>query len=214
MKAPIAGKLGRDNLHNQVTSKLSEKWAVVPKAPLDFSFKDIVNLEAITTAIRLPNNRITSLDHLTSVAMKLGSTLQNIGWIDLSFNCLKTIDKELLHFPNLSTLYLHANEITNLSEIDKLSNFRKLRTLTLHGNPMENAAGYRYNVISRVPGIKHLDFCVITKQDRLTARTLIERMGKRGRGHMGGAGLAGAGGASGDGESSGASGQSAAEAAP
>ncbi|KAJ3108862.1 Leucine-rich repeat-containing protein 51 [Phlyctochytrium planicorne] len=145
---------------------------------------------SVTTAIRLPNNRIVSLDQLTSVAVKLGSTLQNIGWIDLSFNCLKNIDKELLNFPNLSTLYLHANEISNLSEVDKLSNLRMLRTLTLHGNPLENVQEYRHHIISRVPGIKHLDFCVITKQDRMTSRTLIERMGKRGRGH-GGGGLAG-----------------------
>ncbi|KAI8850287.1 hypothetical protein BC829DRAFT_389701 [Chytridium lagenaria] len=210
MKGP---KMGRDTVHHQVSSKLAEKWAVIPKAPLDFSFKDIINVDdavneeprkrpqklaanlnqtAITTAIRLPNNRIISLDHITSVAVKLGSSLQNIGWIDLSFNCIKTIDKELLNFPNLSTLYLHANEISSLTEVDKLSHLQKLRTLTLHGNPMENVPGYRHHIISRVSGIKHLDFCVITKQDRLTARTLVERFGKR-RGHGGGGGLAGTG---------------------
>ncbi|KAJ3115469.1 hypothetical protein HDU96_000628 [Phlyctochytrium bullatum] len=37
MKAPAS--------HHQVSSKLAEKWAVVPTAPLDFSFKDIANIE-------------------------------------------------------------------------------------------------------------------------------------------------------------------------
>ena len=75
------------------------------------------------------------------------------------------INKDLLNFPNLNTLYLHANHITSLTELDKLSAL-PLRTLTVHGNPIEEVKGYRQYAISRLPKLKHLDFCAITKQDR------------------------------------------------
>jgi Leucine-rich repeat (LRR) protein len=66
-------------------------------------------------------------------------------------------------------LYLHANAIESLSQIDKLASLQNLRNLTLHGNPVEQAKGYRYHVVSKLPQLKHLDFSAITKQDRATA---------------------------------------------
>jgi Leucine-rich repeat (LRR) protein len=43
----------------------------------------------------------------------------------------------LYEFENLEILYLHANHITNVKEVDKLGNFKKLKKLTLHGNEIE-----------------------------------------------------------------------------
>lgn len=45
---------------------------------------------------------------------------ENLEWLDLSYNYLQTIDKELLSFPNLKTLYLHGNYVSNLEEARKL----------------------------------------------------------------------------------------------
>ncbi|KAJ3168780.1 Leucine-rich repeat-containing protein 51 [Irineochytrium annulatum] len=104
------------------------------------------------------------------MAMKLGGSCESIAWIDLSFNCVKGIGDALTSFPNLTTLYLHANYISLISDVEKLASLRKLRTLTLHGNPVENVKGYRQHVIGGIPTLKHLDFCAITKQDRLTSR--------------------------------------------
>jgi Leucine-rich repeat (LRR) protein len=42
-------------------------------------------------------------------------------WIDLSYNYLETIEDEILKFPNLKTLFLHGNYISNLDEARKLS---------------------------------------------------------------------------------------------
>ncbi|KAJ3414864.1 Leucine-rich repeat-containing protein 51 [Chytridiales sp. JEL 0842] len=136
-----------------------------------------------TTAIRLPSNKLTTLTNLFTLSSQLvENPAVNIAWLDLSFNTLPHIDAELLNFPNLSTLYLHANQIHHLSEVDKLGQLQALRTLTLHGNPLENCKNYRLYVVSRIPKLKHLDFCAITKMDRFTANKLLEgaeRMSRR-----------------------------------
>ncbi|KAJ3026067.1 UNVERIFIED_CONTAM: Leucine-rich repeat-containing protein 51 [Siphonaria sp. JEL0065] len=198
----------KEPAHNDLTaqykkhavSKLSGQWQVVPKTPLDFSFKEInavgdiateesrrrhelplgTGVTAVTTAIRLPNNKIESLDNLFSISMRIVENPLNIAWIDLSFNNLKVIDKELLQFPTLSTLYLHANEISALPEIDKLTALTRLRTLTLHGNPVENCKGYRQYTVSRLSSLKHLDFCAITKQDKAIAKAYLDFIQRKG----------------------------------
>ncbi|KAI8611402.1 hypothetical protein BC830DRAFT_1141285 [Chytriomyces sp. MP71] len=171
-------------------SKLAQQWQVVPRVPLDFSFRDLNSIaeismdesrkrhekplgpgiSSVTTAIRLPNNHISSLNNLFSISSRIVENPLNIAWIDLSFNNLTEIDLELLNFPHLNTLYLHANNIAALPEIEKLAQLDHLHTLTLHGNPLENAKGYRQYAVSRLARLKHLDFCAITKQDRAIAK--------------------------------------------
>lgn len=66
-------------------------------------------------------------------------------------------------------LYFHANNVSKLSEVDKLGSLAKLRTLALHGNPIENSEGYKQYIISRIPQLKTLDFATIIRSDRVTA---------------------------------------------
>ena len=49
----------------------------------------------------------------------------------------------LTTFFNLSVLYLHGNSIQRLGEVNKLAALPRLRSLTLHGNPIEEEKGYR-----------------------------------------------------------------------
>jgi len=41
-------------------------------------------------------------------------------WVDLSHNFLETLDYDFSDFPNLKSLYLHANYIYDLNELLKL----------------------------------------------------------------------------------------------
>jgi Leucine-rich repeat (LRR) protein len=43
-----------------------------------------------------------------------------LEWLDISYNYLEKIEPEVLKFPNLKTLYLHGNYISNLEETRKL----------------------------------------------------------------------------------------------
>ena len=83
---------------------------------------------------------------------------RRLRWVDLSFNSLTTIDEVITSFPTLCTLYLHANAIKHLSELDKLSKLEHLKSLTLHGNPIESdnqtpasKERYRNKIISMLP---------------------------------------------------------------
>ena len=68
-------------------------------------------------------------------------------------------------------LYLHGNNIGRIAEVDKLSALPKLKTLALHGNPIEVTPGYHHYVLSHIPQLQTLDFSGITKADRATAQT-------------------------------------------
>lgn len=63
-------------------------------------------------------------------------------------------------------LYLHGNNIRRGSEIDKLSELCRLRSLTLHGNPVESLDGYKFYVLTQIPQLMNIDFSAVTKQDR------------------------------------------------
>ena len=85
------------------------------------------------------------------------------------------VSQALLDLPNLTMLYLHGNNIFNISETNKLAALRKLKSLTLHGNPIEVSVGYRQHVISTIPQLQTFDFSGITKNDRTIAETWQQR---------------------------------------
>ena len=62
-------------------------------------------------------------------------------------------------------LYLHGNNIRRAAEIDKLSELCRLRSLTLHGNPVESLDDYRMCVMEATQ-LMNIDFSTVTKQDR------------------------------------------------
>ena len=59
-------------------------------------------------------------------------------------------------------LYLHGSNIRRAAEIDRLSELCCLRSLTLHGNPVEGL-DYRMCVLSKLPQLMSIDFSVVTK---------------------------------------------------
>lgn len=162
----------------------------VQEPPLDYSFKsihviqDLVSEEprtglrpvkhsksgkSLTQSLWLNNNVLNDLKDFSQVVTQLLQHPENLAWIDLSFNDLTSIDPVLTTFFNLSVLYLHGNSIHRLGEVNKLSVLPRLRSLTLHGNPIEEEKGYRQYVLCNLPRITTFDFSGITKADRTTA---------------------------------------------
>lgn len=66
-----------------------------------------------------------------------------LRWLDLSQCKLSSIGEELTRFPKLQMLYLHANQISKLSEVKKLGKLPALQKLTLHGNPIAELPHYK-----------------------------------------------------------------------
>jgi len=73
-----------------------------------------------------------------------------LRWLDLSQCKLTNIQDELTRFPKLQMLYLHANQITKLSDVKKLGKLSGLQKLTLHGNPIAAQPHYKYALPSCV----------------------------------------------------------------
>ena len=90
-----------------------------------------------------------------------------LHWLDLSANQITYIPKDALEScPHLSTLQLHANQLCRYSDIDNISTLKKLKSLTLHGNPLEEKKHYRNYVMHSIPSVLQLDFSPVTKIDR------------------------------------------------
>ncbi|CAI6350604.1 unnamed protein product [Macrosiphum euphorbiae] len=127
------------------------------------------NKRFICGAIWLNNNYLTSLQGLSKSVEELLELPAYLTWIDISYNEFKNIGQELLHFKNLRILYMHGNHINDILDVTKLKSLLKLRTLTLHGNPITRLVNYRSLVLFYLPQIKSLDFSLITRQERSVA---------------------------------------------
>lgn len=114
-----------------------------------------------------------TLCRLETVAPTLLSRPELLTMMDLSFNKFTTVPNELDQFPLLNVLYLHGNGIRSLAETDKLSKCKKLRTLTVHGNPLDKTKDFRLYIIAAHTSLKALNFTSITDKER--ERSLIWR---------------------------------------
>lgn len=116
--------------------------------------------------LKLNNNEVSNL---TIICNPISSILipSYITWLDLSFNAILSINVDLAEFlPNLATFYLHANQISKLSEIRKLQQFPLLKSVTLYGNPVEENKHYRNMALFCCPALVQLDFGTITAQQK------------------------------------------------
>lgn len=120
-----------------------------------------------TTCLILSYNYLESLNGLMEIMPKVMRNPLNLGWIDISFNLIRTLTPELGALPNLKSLYLHCNYLLGLDEVAKLRNVEQLQAVTLHGNPIERLPGYRLQCIAVLPHtVKKLDSALITALER------------------------------------------------
>ncbi|XP_025407348.1 leucine-rich repeat-containing protein 51-like, partial [Sipha flava] len=120
-----------------------------------------------TGSFWLNKNNLEIVNGLRTLADRLFDKADYLSWLDLSHNNLTTISDEFLSFPNMSMLYLHANNIEDIVEVIKMRKLSKLRILTLNKNPMCVAcAHYRSIVIYMVPGLQKLDNTVVVGSER------------------------------------------------
>ncbi|MEQ2292863.1 hypothetical protein AMECASPLE_027167 [Ameca splendens] len=159
--------------------------------PVDLSFKDLNNVTGamlevprtglrplrtnsknkyLSHSLRISNNNITNLVGLEFVLSHFLAQPSMLGWLDLSFNKITSIDYVLCELKELRILYLHGNDIWNLFEVNKLGKLSHLHTITLHGNVIENTKGYRSHVIWALPHLKSMDFSTVIHQEKVFAK--------------------------------------------
>ncbi|CAH8826323.1 unnamed protein product [Trichobilharzia szidati] len=129
----------------------------------------------------------------------LGCTLDQFDTIDLSENEIRKLDgfpllkrlKSIIltnnkiariaedfgqQLPNLVTLILTGNYLSDLKDLDPLSTCEKLDFLSLLHCPVTMRANYRLYVISRVSSLRFLDYRRVTQAERKLARSMFKRL--------------------------------------
>eukprot|EP01126_Amoeba_proteus_P064791 TRINITY_DN910_c0_g1_i6.p1 TRINITY_DN910_c0_g1~~TRINITY_DN910_c0_g1_i6.p1 ORF type:complete len:179 (-),score=28.43 TRINITY_DN910_c0_g1_i6:172-708(-) len=121
---------------------------------IDFSDNDIVKLEGFPLLKRLSSILLNN-NKISTIASGLGNKL-----------------------PNLATLILSNNKINNVGDLDVLSEFPNLSTLSLVKNPVIRQPHYRLYVIHKVPSLKYLDFQKIKHQVFFSLTFLFRSFGE------------------------------------
>ncbi|XP_076329293.1 leucine-rich repeat-containing protein 51-like [Tachypleus tridentatus] len=150
----------------QFLNSISEAHNEVPRGGLHKLKYDKETGRIHTKAIRFSNNNIITSGGLINFVNSMLYLPEMLSWLDLSFNKLNAVEKDITHFKNLIILYLHGNDIKSFSEVGKLSVLLNLSSITLHGNPLELENGYRHRVLGLLPQLHKLDFSCVTKLDK------------------------------------------------
>jgi len=129
-----------------------------------------VKVKLTCTSLILSDNKIPHLDNLYKVVDQVMFDSNMLCWLDLSHNYLTNISDEMSKFPNLRTLNLHRNYIYKLEDFIKLQKNPQLKSLTVHGNPIDTIAGFRIYIIGLVPTLKRLDTVLISVKERDNAK--------------------------------------------
>ena len=68
---------------------------------------------------------------------------------------------------------MHCNYIKDLKEILNLKDCKNLKSLTIHGNPVETINNFRIYIIGILPYIKKIDTVLVSKKERDNAYVWI-----------------------------------------
>ncbi|KAF8559294.1 L domain-like protein [Imleria badia] len=117
-------------------------------------------------AIDLTDNSITALGNLP--------LLKRLRTLLLANNRVSSISPSInLSVPNLSTLVLTANSISELGDLEPLKDLKNLKYLSLIGNPVREKKWYREWLAWRIPSLRVLDFQRIRDKERQTGKSLF-----------------------------------------
>ncbi|KAF9992983.1 U2 snRNP complex subunit [Entomortierella chlamydospora] len=121
----------------------------------------------LNDSLDLTDNDIRSLSNFPS--------LPRLKCLLLSNNRISKIDPNLSQYlPNLTTVILTNNAITELSDLDGLAGCKAIEFLSLLDNPVVKKKYYREWVVWKLPSVRVLDFERVKKKERDEAKKLFE----------------------------------------
>ncbi|KAJ3112605.1 U2 small nuclear ribonucleoprotein A' [Phlyctochytrium bullatum] len=163
-------------------------YEVLSQAPSYFDpVKDrALNLRGLKIA-RIENLAITkdqhdTIDFTNNDIRKLENfpPMKRLKCLLLSNNRIQKIDPEVpKKIPNLNSLVLSNNLISELGDLDVLSEFKELTHLSLMDNPVTVNKHYRLYVLYRCPKLRVFDFRHVWDKERAEAKKLFS--GKAGQ---------------------------------
>jgi U2 small nuclear ribonucleoprotein A' len=128
-------------------------------------------------------NQFDTIDFTDNDIRKLDNfpLLPRLKCLLMSNNRVKRINPTIAEtIPNLESLVLTNNMISELSDIDCLTGFQKLTTLSLLFNPVSTKEHYRLYTIYKLPSLRLLDFRKVKQAERDEAKALFKsKTGKK-----------------------------------
>jgi len=117
-------------------------------------------------AIDLTDNAIVALGNIP--------LMRRLRTLLLANNRVSSISQSLhLSVPNLTTLVLTNNNISELGDLEPLREVRGLKYLSLLGNPVREKKWYREWLVWRISGLRVLDFQRIRDKEREVTKGLF-----------------------------------------
>ena len=117
-------------------------------------------------AVRIDNNELRSLEGFIDAIRDVVLDLDEIKWLDLSFNNVPRVAGYLDELRGLQMLTLHGNALSEWRDVRYLSHFPELHSLTLHGTPLYEKPHYRAIVLGYLPQLRKLDSVRVTGRER------------------------------------------------
>ena len=161
----VKGKKFNESAMNLAKKESNKKNA---EKKIKIKFKKYCN------AFNVSNNKLTTIEGIHTVLeqllpdlsfeSKLGK-VQLIQWIDISRNKLTDISADICKLKYLKILYVHGNNIQEISKVTALHKCPSLTSLTLYGNPIDHIKGYRFFIIEMCPLLEKLDSAVISEKE-------------------------------------------------
>ncbi|CAO3699699.1 unnamed protein product [Rhizopus stolonifer] len=120
----------------------------------------------LNDAINFTNNDLRALGNFPR--------LNRLQCLLLNNNRINKIESGLeAYIPNIHTIYLTNNLITELNDIEPLKTLRKMTHLSLLDNPVTKKQNYRLYVIYTLPSVRVLDFNRVKLVERKEAEALF-----------------------------------------
>ncbi|KIY67444.1 L domain-like protein [Cylindrobasidium torrendii FP15055 ss-10] len=117
-----------------------------------------------------------AIDFTDNSVVTLGNfpLLKRLQTLLMANNRISTISPSLhLSAPNLTTLVLTSNNVSELGDLEPLKDLKKLTYLSLIGNPVREKKWYREWLAYRIPSLRVLDFQRIRDKERQTGKSLF-----------------------------------------
>jgi U2 small nuclear ribonucleoprotein A' len=117
-----------------------------------------------------------AIDFTDNAIVTLGNLplLKRLHSLFLANNRIQNISPSIhLSVPNLHTLVLTNNNISELGDLEALKELKHLKYISLLGNPVQEKKWYREWLAWRIPGLRVLDFQRIRDKERTQAKALF-----------------------------------------
>lgn len=121
-------------------------------------------------------NQFDSIDLSDNAIVRLEGfpRLHRLKCLLLNNNRITRIARQLEDaIPHLDTLVLTSNRLAELKDLDPLASLPRLKLLSLVENPVTKKPNYRLYVISKLPGLKILDYKKVKQQEREQAQAMF-----------------------------------------